>query len=173
MLFLILILVILTTILAIYFVIKLFFFHVPFVPTPKIVRKKMIAAAEIRAGQKIWELGSGTGDILFDAEKSCPRAEFRGFEILRPLIWISKIRKFFRRSKIKFFCADFFQQNFSDVDVVFCYLWPSIMEKIFREKFPEMKKNAKIISHGFPIKNFSAEKKIEIGRAKIWIYRKK
>ena len=69
-------------------------------------------------------------------------------------------------------CSDFFKADLHDADVIFCYLFPGAMDRFFREKFPELRPGTKIISHGFPILELEPVKKVEVGRAKIWVYEK-
>ena len=169
---LILLFIIFLCFLGVYFFVKLMIYRVPFVPTPKKVAKKMIELADIKSKQKIYDLGCGGGIILFEAEKKYPDNKFCGYEVLRPAVIFANTKKIFKKSKINFKCQDFFAADLSDADVIFCYLFPSIMEKFYEKKFSTLKKGTKIISHGFKIKNLQYKKKVVLNKAKIWIYEK-
>ncbi len=145
--------------------------QVPFVPSSKRIARLMVELADIHAGDKVYDLGCGSGTILFEAEKKGGKCI--GYEIIPSVIFLARTKKVFKKSKIEFRCKDFFKQDLSDADVIFCYLWTHIMEKIYQQIWPKLKPGTKLISHGFSIKNITPEKIIESGRTKIFLYEKK
>jgi len=163
--------------------------HVPFISTSKKVARKMVALAHIKRGQKIYDLGCGRGVILFEAIRFLPPpflkgeiegdfspTQFIGYELVRPVVWWANIRKFFVGNRyicsLRFQCKDFFKEDLSDADVIFCYLWPSIMDRFYAEKWKMLKKGTKIISHGFRISALTPKKIEHVGRAPIFVYEK-
>ena len=159
-----------TCILMVYVMWKLIFHRVPLVTSGGKVAQKMVEIAELSAGQKIVDLGSGVGTILFAAEKSAPKNRFLGLEVLIFAIWFCRIKSRIIGSKIEFQSADFFEENLDDADVIFCYLFPETMEKIYETIWPNLKVGSKIVSHGFQIRNLKPEKIEKLGRAKIFLY---
>ena len=153
-----------------YFLAKLFVTKVPYVSTSKKVAKEMVKLARISPGIQVYDLGCGNGKILFLASEYGARCT--GYELIRPLVWWAKFKNRLHRKQITFLCSDFFKADLHDADVIFCYLFPGAMDRFFREKFPELRSGTKIISHGFPILELKPVKKVEVGRAKIWVYEK-
>lgn len=147
---------------------------VPFVPTPKKIVKKMVSLAEVSADKNIYELGSGSGQILFAAEKISGknRGKWVGFELIRPLVWFSKFRNWIRNGNIEFQCKNFFTADISNADIVFAYLWPSVMEEFYTKKYPELKKGTRIISNTFSIKGLQPVKVETLGKTKVFVYEK-
>jgi len=158
--------------LAMYMVVKLFKAKVPLVPTPKRISHKMIELAEISENKKIYDLGSGLGHVLLEAEKYHPENTYHGYDLLAPAVWWSNQKSKLKRQKAEFFCYDFFTQNIKDADIIFCYLWPSIMDRFYVEIYPNLKPGTKIISHAFEIKSLTPDKKEKVGRTSIYFYQK-
>lgn len=129
----------------------------------------MIRLADLKPGQKAYDLGCGMGTILFVLPHGIQGV---GYDIVRPAIWFTRLKNIFLRKNIRFECANFFHKNLSDADVLFCYLFPSVMERLHREKWSELKSGCQIISHGFSIPNISPKKTIQEGKSKIYIYQK-
>jgi SAM-dependent methyltransferase len=146
-----------------------FFYGVPLVPTSSHIAKKMIDIANIQKNKKVYDLGCGTGTILFQLPKNVIGY---GYDLVFPAIWYAKLKNLFLRKNIFFERADFFQKKLHDADIIFCYLFRSVMDRFYREKWNELSKGCWIISHGFPIRALNPKKIIRIGKAKIFMYRK-
>ncbi|MCF7831159.1 methyltransferase domain-containing protein [Candidatus Gracilibacteria bacterium] len=147
--------------------------HVPCVSTSQKMVKKMIGLANLKKGDITYDLGCGQGRIVFQVAKKGIKCT--GFEIVRPWVWLANLKKalFIKKEQkklIEFKCADFFKEDLSKADVIFCYLWPSIMERLYKEKWQQLKKGTRIISHGFPILNLEPIKIEKVGRTKIFVY---
>lgn len=147
----------------------------PFVPTPKLAVKKMIKEANIKDGDKIYDIGCGDGRVLNEASKE-KKINAIGFE-LSPLVFLlAIIKKIYWRSKAKIIFGDFKTKNFNNADIIFCYLLPETLAKLEPKLSRELKKGAKVISYAFPIHTWNEKKKIEkdpknnIGP--IWVYEK-
>ena len=136
-------------------------FGAPFVPSGRKTVAKMIEIADLKKNQKIFDLGCGDGRLVFAAAKKGARAT--GIEISPIVFFLAKIRGFFaREKKAKIRFGNIFSEKFRDeiqnADVIFAFLLPPMMTRLFDEIFPKMKKNSKIISHAFSPKNVSPTK---------------
>ncbi len=159
-----------------------FRYGAPLVSTSKNVTEKMIELANIHHGNRVYDLGCGTGTILFDVVKRnlppTPSLQKRegiqcvGYDLVRPAIWFARIKNSIFKKNIQFECRDFFTTDLSDADVIFCYLLPSVMERIYQEKWEELKSGCKIISHGFPMKPIQPTRIESVGKEKIYVYEK-
>ncbi len=133
------------------------FFRVPYVPTKKRVVKRMIEIAKLKKGQIVYDLGCGDGRLLLEAEKMAP-IQARGYEIA-PIPYLLAIwRKWRNHSKIRIHMKNFFTTKIADADVIFCYLGPDIMIKLYAKAKKECKKGTQIISNTFSIKGVTPKK---------------
>lgn len=134
----------------------------------------MIEHANLRGGDKVCDLGSGSGRIILQIVKKYP-IEVTGIEKSKILYWISKIRSLYTQKNGKIFLKneDFLKSDLSQFDVIFCFLITRAMEKL-EPSFNKMKVGSKIISYTFPLKSDHFEEKIiNLGkRDKIFIYQK-
>ena len=110
--------------------------------------KRFLQLAEIKSGQKVYDLGCGDGKLLFAA--SSQGAKATGFEIsIMPYI-IAKIRQLFNRNKVTVKFRDFWMVDLSDADVVFFFLIPRIYPKLKEKLQKELKPGAKVIAYVWP-----------------------
>ncbi|MBT3348980.1 class I SAM-dependent methyltransferase [bacterium] len=168
-LFLIIIALTAASIFSVFFALRLFQTGVPFIPTPDPIVEKMIELAELTSEKKFVDLGCGEGKIVRAAGKLGARGS--GYELIKPLVWYSTLRNKLENLPIEFRSDDFFTANLENIDVIFCYLWPSAMKK-FWENFGEtLTPGTKIISHAFEIPQLTPEKIEEMGKSKIFVYR--
>lgn len=127
----------------------------PWVPTRKKDVERFLKLAEIKSGQKMYDLGCGDGRLLCAAAKAGANAQ--GYELsLFPFI-LAHIRRLFRkeRSRIKISYRDVWNTNLSDADVVYFFLMPKVYPKL-KEKFErELKKGAKVIAYVWPIQEWT------------------
>lgn len=134
--------------------------RVPYVPTQKKFVEKLLQAAGIKKGQKIYDLGCGDGRILFTAETITGCAG-EGYE-LAPLIYLlAMMKKWFGQKKSQIYLKNFFHANLSDADIIFCYLTPEILEKTAKKLIQECKKGTKIVTHTFTIKGITPKTTIK------------
>ncbi|MBU1018418.1 MAG: class I SAM-dependent methyltransferase [Patescibacteria group bacterium] len=121
----------------------------PFVPTPMPRVRKMLELADIKKGQKIYDLGCGDGRLVHLASKKYG-ANAVGFE-LSPLVYAwAKFCQPFWRSKAKIKLRNFYTQNISDADIIVCYLMPETLKR-FQKELKKLKKGTKIVSYAFKI----------------------
>lgn len=117
----------------------------PYVPTPQKTLEKMLRLAAIRPGERVYDLGCGDGRLIFAAVRAGARAT--GFELSMLVFFTAKIRSWFRGGQILY--RDFWRQDLSDADVVFCYLLPGSMRTFQRRLWPKLKPGTRVVSHAF------------------------
>ncbi len=146
---------------------------VPYVPTPKKIIKLMIKMAEIKPGERICDLGSGSGKIIINVAKKTKQNMIIGVEKFFMPRLVSNLRLFFHpflKKKIQIIKADFFNVDLHNIDVVFCFLTPEAM-RILTPKFQVLKRGSRIISYMFPLEdNQGFEEKIDHVTMKDSIY---
>ena len=124
----------------------------PFVQTPVEVAKKMIQLADLKPGQKLFDLGAGDGRLVImaaqDTEASAVGVEMRDDLIERAR---TEIKKLSLEGKVTMVHDDFFNVDLSEADVVTLYLTTSGNERLRPKLERELKKGAKVISHDFKV----------------------
>lgn len=128
---------------------------VPFVPTPKKVVRKMVETADARPGEKICDLGSGTGRIIFKAAKEYKNSLVVGFETSFSLLMLSRFLLFFHpllKKRIRIFNQDFFNIDLAQFDVIFCFLTPEAL-RILSPKFQTLRPGTRVITYMFSLED--------------------
>lgn len=126
---------------------------VPYVPTPRKVIKQMIKLAEIKKGERIVDLGSGSGRIIILLGKKHAENLIVGIEKSFTLRIVTKIRLFFHpfiRKRIQILNQDFFNTDLAVYDVIFCFSTPTAL-RMLAPKFKLLKSGSRIVSYMFPI----------------------
>jgi len=149
--------------------------RVPYVRTPSPIVDTMVSLAGSNPKNSVYELGSGDGKVLFSYQESLSKnskVSFAGYELNWFLVLFARIKNLARGSDVSFRCQDFFKTDLSDADVVFCYLWPSIMDRIYTEHWPTFAPGTRLVSHAFQIKSLTPAKIITHGKTKVYLYEK-
>ena len=127
----------------------------PFVQTPIDVAKKMIQIADLKPGQKLFDLGAGDGRLVMmvaqETEASSVGVEMRDDLIERAR---SEIKRLNLEGRVTMIHDDFFNVDLSEADVVTLYLTTSGNERLRPKLERELKKTARVISHDFKVGNW-------------------
>jgi len=146
-----------------------FFIGAPYVATPKKAIREIFALAQIKPGQKLYDLGAGDGKALIIAQKEFG-AKAIGFE-LSPIVYtIARLNLLFHGAKVRLYCKNFYKQNLSDADIVFCFLSIPAMARLKPKFEEELRPGTKIISYSFSIHGWEPKKVIEGYPGKVFLY---
>lgn len=134
-------------------------FIAPFVATPTPVVRQMLTLAELKPGEKLYDLGSGDGRTVIMAAKDFG-AESVGVELREDLVKraLSNIQELGLEEKVQIFQNDIFKVDLSQADVVFLYLTTSANEKVKPKLETELKSGARIVSHDYEILGWKPSK---------------
>ncbi len=144
----------------------------PFVPTPLPAVHKILEYADIKKGDKVYDIGAGDGRFIHFAVKDY-HAKATGFELDPFVYFLAKLRQWFFSWKGKMVRGNFLKHDISDADIIICYMMPKSLAK-FQKKFEkELKKGTKIISYAFHIGSLKPKKIIpKKGKvSKIFLYK--
>ncbi len=167
-----------TTAIAIITIISLLIFgyvKVPYVRTPEQGMNKMFELANIKEGEKVYDLGCGNGQFLFKAEKDY-KALATGYELSPYPFFLAKSRQFIKGYKSKIYFKNFLNQNLSDADIIFCFLMPGACKKLSLKLDNELTPKTRIVSYGFGLlnlNNFILKKKLYNKNTPIYYYENK
>lgn len=129
-------------------------YSAPYVGSKKQDIRDMLELADIRPGMKVLELGSGKGTLCVMSAKKGAFA--LGFEINPILIVYSKILSGWHRvgDRAVFKWSDFWKQILpAETEVVYLYLLPEFMSKVWDKLECELKTGTLVISNGFVFKD--------------------
>ncbi|HYF19615.1 MAG TPA: class I SAM-dependent methyltransferase, partial [Ramlibacter sp.] len=138
------------------------------VPTPDAVVDRMLELAQVRAGERVVDLGSGDGKIAIAAAKRGAIA--RGIEYNPDMVQLSRRNARAAGVNVDFQQGDIFVSNFTDADVITLYLLPSLNEKL-RPILLNMKPGTRVTSHQFTMGDWKPDRTDDVsGRdAHLWI----
>jgi hypothetical protein len=130
-----------------------------FVPTPQNVVDAMLKMANVKAGDVVYDLGSGDGRIPITAVQKFSATRAIGIDIDPQRIKEANenAEKAGVTNKVKFLNQDLFTTDFGEATVITLYLLPSLNEKL-RPKLLMLKPGTRIVSHAFDMGDWKPEK---------------
>jgi protein-L-isoaspartate O-methyltransferase len=152
----------------------------PYYPTPETIVERMLRLGSLKAGEKVFDLGSGDGRIVIMAAQKF-HADAVGVEIDSDLCRqsLARIAKLGLGRNARIVHGDLLEQNYGSADLVTVYLLPdSINGKVQPLLDRQLKKGARVVAHDFEFRGWTAEKVENIaddgeGRSHtLYLYRK-
>ena len=152
----------------------------PYYPTPETIVDNMLRLGGLKAGEKMYALGSGDGRIVIAAARKF-HAEAVGVELDIDLCKQStaKILKLGLDRNAHIVNGDLLKQDYSSADLVTVYLLPdAVNNKVQPLLDKQLKKGARIVAKDFDFRNWTPEKVDNIaddveGRSHtLYLYRK-
>ncbi len=123
---------------------------VPYVPTPQAVVDRMLALAQVKNGDVLYDLGSGDGRIVITAAK---RYGARGVGVDLDPQRISEARENARKAgveqQVQFIAGDLFKTDLSSANVVTLYLLDSVNRDLRPQLWRQLKVGTRVVSHAF------------------------
>jgi ribosomal protein L11 methylase PrmA len=142
----------------------------PWLPTPIHKVRKMLALADLKPDELLYDLGCGDGRVLvIAARRFGARAVGIELDPLRYLWCRMLIAVFGLRDRVQIIFGDFFSQDLSQADVVTCYLLQGTNDRLQSKLQRELKPEARVVSHAFvfsALTNTGSD-----SRADIYVYR--
>jgi protein-L-isoaspartate O-methyltransferase len=151
----------------------------PYYPTPEVIVEKMLRFGEVKAGEKVYDLGSGDGRIVIMAAQKF-KAKAAGVEFDDSLAKQSsdRIAKLGLSSMAHIIHGDLLVQDYSDADLLTVYLLPVSNDKVTPMLEKQLKKGTRIVAHDFEFSAWKPEKIQDIdddgeGRShRLYLYRR-
>ena len=133
----------------------------PYVPSPLEVIKQMLTLADLKPGEKLYDLGCGDGRILIMAAQEFG-AEAVGVELNLSLVreGREKASSLGLEEKVKIIHGNLFDIDVSPADVVTLYLTTSANEKVKPKLEKELRPGARVVSHDFMIPGWKPVKTV-------------
>lgn len=145
----------------------------PWVRTPGSNLDELVGSISIPKGSQIVELGCGTGGVL---RALCHDKTVRGVGVdINPLLlWIARlIAKIHHQNNVTFVRKNIYDYSLAQVDFVYLFLMPKMLEKLEPKLRRECRNGTTIISLGFKIPGFEdgLVKKIDSKPYHAYIYK--
>lgn len=139
----------------------------------------MLQLGGLKAGEKMFDLGSGDGRIVIMAAQKF-HADAFGVELDKELARqsLQKIKQLGLEKTAHILNGDLLKQHYSSADLVTVYLLPVSNDRVEPLLDRELKKGARVVAHDFEFKNWTPEKVDRIdddgeGRSHtLYLYRK-
>ncbi len=124
----------------------------PYYPTPETIVEKMLQFGGLKAGEKMFDLGSGDGRIVIMAAQKY-HADATGIEFDKDL-WrqsMDRIKSLDLQKTARIIQGDILKQDVSSADLVTVYLLPASNDKVRPMLEKQLKKGARVVAHDFEI----------------------
>ena len=131
----------------------------PYYPTPETIVQKMLQLGGLKAGEKMFDLGSGDGRIVIMAAEKF-HANAVGIELDKELYKEStdKIQSLRLQKTARIINGDILQQDYSSADLITVYLLPMSNDKVRPILDKQLRKGTRIVAHDFEFKDWKPEK---------------
>lgn len=116
-----------------------------------------------RQGTRVADLGSGLGGTLWHLAAARPDAVFEGFETA-PLVYLTtRLRQFFQpRANLRIRFLSLWRADLSSFDVVYCFLSPVPMARLYEKARREMAPGSLFISNSFAVPDVEPDDVIKV-----------
>jgi len=126
-----------------------FWTRVPYYPTQRAAYALILAELPVDRPFTFIDLGCGFGELLRFLQARRPNGTFVGIEIGPLPFLVAKVRSLAHRSiSVRF--QSMWSCNLSHFDIVYTFLSPAPMERLWKKARAEMKAGSTLISNSFP-----------------------
>lgn len=130
-----------------------------------------VLARQLPPDATFMDLGCGLGGPLADLARLRPDVQLRGIEAA-PLNWLIARLRLGRRASIRL--GSLWDADLSNADVVYAYLSPAPMARLWEKARTEMRTGSLLISNSFPVPGVMPSETIELhdlSHARLLIWR--
>jgi len=125
------------------------FYGAPFLPTKRNRVEEALDLLDLKAGQKLVELGSGDGRLLRAAAR---RGIYSiGYELNPVLVLWTRLRSWRQREFIKVRITNYWKESLPEADGIYVFLLQPYMAKLDAKVQTELKRSVKMVSFAFAI----------------------
>jgi SAM-dependent methyltransferase len=144
---------------------------VEYEPTPQPVVEQMLRLAEVKAGDVVYDLGSGDGRIPITAVR-VPGVRGVGIDIdpVRIREANANARAAGVTDRVSFRNEDLFKANFAEATVVTLFLYPDLNLKIRPRLLAELRPGTRVVSYWHHMGDWQADRTERAGNARIYLW---
>lgn len=131
----------------------------PYYPTPETIVEKMLQLGGLKAGEKMFDLGSGDGRIVIMAASKF-HADATGVEFDKDLCKQSsdRIKVLELQKRARIIEGDLLKQDYRSADLLTVYLLPFSNDKLRPILEAQLKKGARVVAHDFEFSGWKPDK---------------
>jgi len=135
----------------------------PYIPTPQGIVEKMLEAGRVKAGDVVYDLGSGDGRIVITAAQKFG-AHAVGVELRPDLCRIAseRIKALGLDDKVRMVQGSALRVDLSPADVVTMWLLTSSNERMKPKLEKDLKPGTRVVSNQFPIKGWKPASVVKV-----------
>lgn len=149
--------------------------QVPFYMTNKRTWKAIAGIVADEKASRVVDLGSGMGGVVTYLARNQRTVTVKGVETAPFLIFASKLRLAVTRLKnAEVLYRSIWDVDLPDFDVVYCFLSPAPMTRLYEKARSEMRKGTILVSNSFAVPDIAPERIIEVDDARktrLYVYR--
>ena len=127
-----------------------------FVSTASVRIKTFLNVVPMETGELLVDIGCGDGRVLRAAHRRYG-VKAVGFEV-NPLAYLTARVLSLRTPGVRIQWGNFWFEDLGDADVIFCYLFPDVMERLAGKLEKELLPGTRVISCNFPLPGWLADK---------------
>lgn len=127
----------------------------PSFPTPQVIVERMLALADVKPADTVYDLGCGDGRIVITAATKFG-AHAVGVEIRRDIYetTLARVSSLGLSEKVRIVHGDALKTDLTQADVVTLYLLTGSNEKLRPVLEKQLKPGARVVSHDFEVKGW-------------------
>lgn len=114
-----------------------------------------------RGDSRFLDLGAGVGSTTVPLADNLPDSHFTGYENA-PLTWLVGRLLSIGRPNIRWRWDDLWQADLGDYDVVYAFLSPAPMARLWEKVQAEMKPGSLFVSNSFPVPGATPDRVIDV-----------
>jgi len=114
-----------------------------------------------REGLRVLDLGAGWGSVLAPLARARPDGVFAGVENAPISYGIGRLR-LAGLANVRLYYGDIWRHDLGNYEVVYAFLSPAVMERLWRKARHEMRSGSVLISNTFPVPGVPADGVVEI-----------
>lgn len=145
---------------------------VPYVPTRVEVVDRMLDLAQVRADDRLLDLGCGDGRIVIRAAQ---RFGCRGLGIDIDPLRIAEARENARTARVtdlvSFEIGNLFETDLSQASVITMYLLPQINLRLRPRLLEQARPGTRLVSHDFDMGTWMPERSEKVGSSMVYLWR--
>ncbi len=156
---------------AVYFAFASFLFGAGYQPTPKASVEAMLSMAGVGATDTLYDLGAGTGAIVFRAARE-RRASVVAVEVEPIRVAILRLRRYFGgpQERVSIRWGNVYGLDFRNATVVAVFLWPGAMARLKPLFEAQLGSGTRVVSHWHEVPGWVPE--AHDPKAKVYLYRR-